>query len=120
MVFKINKTSSKQEFIIKVSKQENNENREIRPEESSFLRSVLQPDDSCKPKRSENRKICSENRLRDSDPQENFRIRIMGHYGDPYTNGHFRLLQYCFAGTSSRICPTYHDPGTRFYKYGKS
>ncbi|MFS8018548.1 hypothetical protein Hanom_Chr15g01393321 [Helianthus anomalus] len=44
----------------------------------------------------------------------------MRHYGDPYTNGHFRLLQYCFAGTSSRICPTHHDPGTRFHKYGKS
>ena len=27
----------------------------------------------------------------------------MGRYGDPYTNGHLRLLQYCFAGTSSRI-----------------
>jgi len=63
---KINKISSKQEFIIKVSKQENNENREIRPEQSSFLGSELQPDDSCKPKYSENRKICSE--IRPSSP----------------------------------------------------
>ncbi|KAJ0766332.1 putative transcription factor & chromatin remodeling ARID family [Helianthus annuus] len=55
-----------------------------------------------------------------SDPQPDFRIRIMGRYGDPYTNGHFHLLQNCFAGTPSRICPTHHDPGTRFHKYGKS
>ncbi|MFS7947909.1 hypothetical protein Hanom_Chr06g00553671 [Helianthus anomalus] len=39
---------------------------------------------------------------------------------DPYTNGHFRLLQYYFAGTSSRICSRHHDQGTRFHNYGKS
>ncbi|KAF5781501.1 hypothetical protein HanXRQr2_Chr11g0484401 [Helianthus annuus] len=44
----------------------------------------------------------------------------MGHYGDPHTNDHFRLIQYCFAGPSSRICSRHHDPGTRLHKYGKS
>ncbi|MFS7931206.1 hypothetical protein Hanom_Chr04g00353291 [Helianthus anomalus] len=60
---KINETSSKQEFIRKILKHENKENREIRPEESSFLRSKLQPNDSRKLKHSEILEICSENRL---------------------------------------------------------
>ncbi|MFS7958766.1 hypothetical protein Hanom_Chr08g00682571 [Helianthus anomalus] len=44
----------------------------------------------------------------------------MGHYSDPYTNGHFRSIQYCFAGTSTRTRSRHHDPGTRLHNYDKS
>ncbi|MFS7998853.1 hypothetical protein Hanom_Chr12g01158931 [Helianthus anomalus] len=64
MMSKINKASSKQEFIGKVLKHKNKENREIRPEQSLFLRSKLKPNDSCKSKHSEIREICSEICLR--------------------------------------------------------
>ncbi|MFS7930818.1 hypothetical protein Hanom_Chr04g00348721 [Helianthus anomalus] len=59
MMSKINETSSKQEFIGKVVKHENKENREIRPEQSSFLRSKLPPNDSRNLKHSEILEICS-------------------------------------------------------------
>ncbi|MFS7975872.1 hypothetical protein Hanom_Chr10g00885741 [Helianthus anomalus] len=49
-----NKEVSKQEFMVKVAKRENSEKREVRPELSSFLRSVLRSYDSCTLERLEN------------------------------------------------------------------
>ncbi|MFS7913927.1 hypothetical protein Hanom_Chr02g00147471 [Helianthus anomalus] len=63
MMSKINKASSKQEFIGKVLKHKIKENREIRPEQSSFPRSKPQPNDSRKLKHSEICEICSKIRL---------------------------------------------------------
>ncbi|KAF5808769.1 hypothetical protein HanXRQr2_Chr04g0149331 [Helianthus annuus] len=57
MLFIINKSSSKQEFIGKYRKQEIKEHREIKPEQSSLSRSKLQPNDSRKLKHSKILKI---------------------------------------------------------------
>ncbi|MFS8028164.1 hypothetical protein Hanom_Chr16g01507261 [Helianthus anomalus] len=60
MMFKTNKTSLKQEFIVKYRKRENKEHREIKPEQSSLSRSKFRPIDSRKLKHSRMLKITSE------------------------------------------------------------